>query len=108
MGEVEQAGDERAGPEYREDDPDRNVTRGCAAVVNAAPVRFVQETGEPSFWPEATSLVSVCVRWNARPELRSTTPSSPPGGCDPSASTKSVTATWYVPGGSPFFAPTST
>jgi len=34
------------------DDPDRNVTRGCAAVVNAAPVLFVQETGEPSFWPE--------------------------------------------------------
>jgi cobalt-precorrin 5A hydrolase len=33
------------------DDPDRNVTRGCAAVVNAAPVAFVQETGEPSFWP---------------------------------------------------------
>jgi cobalt-precorrin 5A hydrolase len=34
------------------DDPDRNVTRGCAAVVNAAPVLFVQETGEPSFWKE--------------------------------------------------------
>lgn len=33
------------------DDPDRNVTRGCAAVVNAAPVLFVQETGEPSWWP---------------------------------------------------------
>src|SRR4029077_7151575 len=33
------------------DDPDRNVTRGCAAVVNAAPVLFVQELGEPSFWP---------------------------------------------------------
>jgi cobalt-precorrin 5A hydrolase len=33
------------------DDPDRNVTRGCAAVVNAARVLFVQETGEPSFWP---------------------------------------------------------
>jgi cobalt-precorrin 5A hydrolase len=33
------------------DDPDRNVTRGCAAVVNAAPVLFVQETGEPEFWP---------------------------------------------------------
>lgn len=38
------------------DDPDRNVTRGCAAVVNAAPVLFVQETGEPSFWPESTAL----------------------------------------------------
>lgn len=33
------------------DDLDRNVTRGCAAVVNAQPVLFVQETGEPQFWP---------------------------------------------------------
>jgi cobalt-precorrin 5A hydrolase len=33
------------------DDPDRNVTRGCAAVVNAAPVVFVQEIGEPDWWP---------------------------------------------------------
>ncbi len=33
------------------DDADRNVTRGCAAVVNAAPVLFVQETGEPHWWP---------------------------------------------------------
>lgn len=38
------------------DDPDRNVTRGCAAVVNAAPVLFVQETGEPSWWPEDRPL----------------------------------------------------
>ncbi len=38
------------------DDPDRNVTRGCAAVVNAAPVLFVQETGEPGFWPEEKPL----------------------------------------------------
>lgn len=38
------------------DDPDRNVTRGCAAVVNGAPVAFVQETGEPSFWPEDRPL----------------------------------------------------
>ncbi|MBZ0233738.1 MAG: cobalamin biosynthesis protein, partial [Deltaproteobacteria bacterium] len=38
------------------DDPDRNVTRGCAAVVNAAPVAFVQEAGEPSFWPEDRPL----------------------------------------------------
>jgi len=38
------------------DDPDRNVTRGCAAVVNAAPVVFVQETGEPSWWPETAVL----------------------------------------------------
>ena len=33
------------------DDPDRNVTRGCAAVVNSSPVLFVQETGEPNWWP---------------------------------------------------------
>jgi len=32
------------------DDPDRNVTRGCAAVVNEAPVAFVHECGEPDFW----------------------------------------------------------
>jgi cobalt-precorrin 5A hydrolase len=38
------------------DDPDRNVTRGCAAVVNAAPVLFVQETGEPNWWPAAQPL----------------------------------------------------
>ena len=33
------------------DDMDRNVTRACAAAVNAAKVLFVQETGEPAFWP---------------------------------------------------------
>jgi cobalt-precorrin 5A hydrolase len=38
------------------DDPDRNVTRGCAAVVNAAPVLFVQEAGEPGWWPEDKPL----------------------------------------------------
>ncbi len=38
------------------DDMDRNVTRGCAAVVNAAPVLFVQQTGEPSFWPVDKAL----------------------------------------------------
>ena len=38
------------------DDPDRNVTRGCAAVVNAAPVLFVQETGEPNWWPSDKPL----------------------------------------------------
>lgn len=38
------------------DDPDRNVTRGCAAVVNAAPVLFVQEAGEPNWWPEGEPL----------------------------------------------------
>jgi cobalt-precorrin 5A hydrolase len=38
------------------DDPDRNVTRGCAAVVNEAPVLFVQETGEPDWWPQDQPL----------------------------------------------------
>jgi cobalt-precorrin 5A hydrolase len=38
------------------DDPDRNVTRGCAAVVNAAPVLFVQEAGEPDWWPPDRAL----------------------------------------------------
>lgn len=38
------------------DDPDRNVTRGCAAVVNAAKVLFVQETGEPTWWAEDKPL----------------------------------------------------
>ena len=36
---------------WKLDDQDRNVTRGCAAVVNQTPVLIVQETGEPSFWP---------------------------------------------------------
>jgi cobalt-precorrin 5A hydrolase len=44
------------------DDMDRNVTRACAAVVNAAPVLFVQETGEPSWWPEGKALPE-CVRY---------------------------------------------
>ncbi|GBF37277.1 cobalt-precorrin 5A hydrolase [Leptospira johnsonii] len=33
------------------EDQDRNVTRACAAVVNETKVLFVQETGEPNFWP---------------------------------------------------------
>ncbi len=33
------------------DDLDRNVTRGCAAVVNQTHVLFVQETGEAAWWP---------------------------------------------------------
>jgi cobalt-precorrin 5A hydrolase len=33
------------------DDPDHNVTRGCAAVVNETNVCFVQEAGEPDWWP---------------------------------------------------------
>jgi cobalt-precorrin 5A hydrolase len=32
-------------------DADRNVTRGCAAVVNQFRVLFVQECGEPDWWP---------------------------------------------------------
>lgn len=38
------------------DDADRNVTRGCAAVVNATKVLFVQETGEPDWWPAEKPL----------------------------------------------------
>lgn len=38
------------------DDPDRNVTRGCAAVVNETSVLVVQETGEPTWWPLNQSL----------------------------------------------------
>ena len=38
------------------DDLDRNVTRGCAAVVNAAKVAFVHEHGEPEFWPRGQRL----------------------------------------------------
>lgn len=38
------------------DDPDHNVTRGCAAVVNAAPVLFIQETGEADWWPQDKPL----------------------------------------------------
>ena len=38
------------------DDPDRNVTSGCAAVVNAAPVAFIQESGEPGWWPLDAAL----------------------------------------------------
>ena len=33
------------------DDDSRNVTLGCAAVVNSAKVAFIQETGENNFWP---------------------------------------------------------
>jgi cobalt-precorrin 5A hydrolase len=45
------------------DDPNRNVTRGCAAVVNASPVMFVQEAGEPDWWPLSKTLppgLSLC------------------------------------------------
>ena len=38
------------------DDPDRNVTRGCAAVVNQTKVAFIQESGEAHFWPEDKKL----------------------------------------------------
>jgi cobalt-precorrin 5A hydrolase len=38
------------------EDSDRNVTRGCAAVVNAAEVLFVQEAGEPNWWPISEPL----------------------------------------------------
>ncbi len=35
---------------WKLDDIDRNVTKGCAAVVNQSKVAFIQETGEPDFW----------------------------------------------------------
>ena len=38
------------------DDMDRNVTHGCAAVVNETRVAFIQETGEPNFWPLEKAL----------------------------------------------------
>jgi cobalt-precorrin 5A hydrolase len=38
------------------DDADRNVTRGCAAVVNESRVLFVQEAGEPTWWPAELAL----------------------------------------------------
>ena len=38
------------------DDPDRNVTRGCAAVVNSERVLFVQEAGESDWWPKEKPL----------------------------------------------------
>ncbi|WNG47575.1 cobalamin biosynthesis protein [Archangium minus] len=41
---------------WRLDDLERNVTRGCAAVVNETPVLFVQEAGEPTWWPEDKPL----------------------------------------------------
>lgn len=40
------------------DDLDRNVTLGCAAVVNESPVAFVQCSGEPNFWPLDKALPS--------------------------------------------------
>ncbi|MCP4295243.1 MAG: cobalamin biosynthesis protein [Proteobacteria bacterium] len=33
------------------DDPVHNVTKACAEVVNESRVLFIQETGEPEFWP---------------------------------------------------------
>ncbi|MCL8309992.1 cobalamin biosynthesis protein [Leptospira interrogans] len=33
------------------ENPDRNITKGCAAVVNETKVLFIQETGEPNWWP---------------------------------------------------------
>ncbi len=33
------------------DDMERNVTRACAEVVNGNKTCFVQETGQPDFWP---------------------------------------------------------
>lgn len=36
---------------WKLEDMDRNVTRGCAAVVNELKTLFVQECGEPHWWP---------------------------------------------------------
>ncbi|AOP36531.1 cobalamin biosynthesis protein [Leptospira tipperaryensis] len=38
------------------ENPDRNVTKGCAAVVNETRVLFVQESGEPNWWPIEKNL----------------------------------------------------
>jgi cobalt-precorrin 5A hydrolase len=38
------------------DHPDRNVTAGCAAVVNEEPVLVVQETGSADWWPAGRAL----------------------------------------------------
>lgn len=38
------------------DHPERNVTRGCAAVVNETRVAFIQECGEPEWWPLHSDL----------------------------------------------------
>ncbi len=46
------------------DDPDRNVTKGCATVVNSDPVAFIQEAGEPEWWPQEKALPQ-CVRYFA-------------------------------------------
>lgn len=41
---------------WRLADADRNVTAGCASVVNHEPVLFVQECGESNWWPLDKSL----------------------------------------------------
>jgi cobalt-precorrin 5A hydrolase len=41
---------------WKLEDPDRNVTRGCAAVVNETRVAFVQECGELHWWPTEKPL----------------------------------------------------
>lgn len=37
---------------WRYEASDRVVTRSSAAMVNESPILFVQETGEPDFWPQ--------------------------------------------------------
>ena len=44
------------------DDDERNVTRGCAAVVNSDRIAFIQEAGEPDFWPLDEHLPD-CIRY---------------------------------------------
>lgn len=38
------------------DDPERNLTKAASDVVNSFRVAFIQETGEPDFWPLNKSL----------------------------------------------------
>lgn len=53
------------------DDLDRNVTLGCAAVVNAEPVAFVQEAGSDAWWPVEKELPKGVSMW---PRLESVDP----------------------------------
>lgn len=41
---------------WKLDHPDRNVTAGCAAVVNEEPVLVVQEAGSTGWWPAERAL----------------------------------------------------
>lgn len=51
------------------DDLDRNVTLGCAAVVNAEPVAFVQEAGGENWWPIDKELPKGVSLWRSLDEV---------------------------------------